>query len=300
MRYQKSGNTLNKKVLVVIVTYNGAHWIDKNITSLLESAYPVHIIAIDNKSTDNSVALLQKYPQVQIIETGSNLGFGKANTIGMKMALEQGADYIFLLNQDTWVFEGTIGSLINKMDVNSRFGILSPTHFSGDEVTLDQSFATYLSRKTDEVATQNIAIVPFVNAAAWMVSRKCVETVGYFEPLFGHYGEDRNYCDRLLFHKFLIGIDADSKIVHDRVISRNFNKDVTQSQYKILSALINPNYSTGKAYVQGLKETMGLPKYFSKFYGAGKAASMLVKFTAYYLKHVFNPGPILKARKRAL
>ncbi|MEL1246343.1 glycosyltransferase family 2 protein [Flavobacterium sp. DGU11] len=294
----KKSETLDKKVIVIIVIYNGMRWIDKNITSLLASSYPVSIIAIDNNSTDDSVALLEKYPQVELVKSPDNLGFGKANNIGMKMALEQGADYVFLLNQDTWVFEDTIGSLVGKMKSDAAFGIISPMHYSGNGVDFDKSFETYYGRKT--AAQKGITVVPFVNAAAWLVSRECTAKVGYFEPLFGHYGEDRNYCDRVKYHKFLIGIDPDSKIVHDRVITRSFNKDLTQSKYKILATLIDPNHNLISAYAQGLKEALGLPKYFGKFYNRAEVKQMLGELLKYYRSFIFKPGQILAARKRAL
>ena len=288
---------MDKTVFVIIVTYNGALWIDKNIPSLLQSGFPVHIIVVDNKSTDNSVQLLQKYPEVEIIQSETNLGFGKANTIGMKRALEMGADYLFLLNQDAWVFHNTIGSLVSKMENNVQFGLISPMHYVANGIDFDQSFATYYSRKTREA--NGVAHVPFVNAAAWMLSRACVEKVGYFEPLFEHYGEDRNYCDRVLHHKFFIGIDPDSKIVHDRVITRNFNKDVTQSKYKILATLLNINHSFAKSYLLGLREVLGLPKYFTKFYGVGKALTLLFKLSGYYITQLFKAGQINAARNNA-
>lgn len=288
---------MDKTVFVIIVTYNGARWIDKNIPSLLQSGFPVHIIVVDNKSTDNSVQLLQKYPEVEIIQSETNLGFGKANNIGMKRALEMGADYLFLLNQDAWVFHDTIGSLVSKMENNVQFGLISPMHYVANGIDFDHSFATYYSRKTGEA--NGVAQVPFVNAAAWMLSRACVEKVGYFEPLFGHYGEDRNYCDRVLHHKFFIGIDPDSKIVHDRVITRNFNKDVTQSKYKILATLLNINHSLAKSYLLGLKEVLGLPKYFAKFYGVGKALTLLFKLSGYYITQLFKAGEINTARNNA-
>lgn len=288
---------MNKKVFVVLVTYNGSHWIDKNIQSLLDSDYPVQIIAIDNNSTDNSAALLAKYSQVDLIQSPDNLGFGKANNIGIKKALEQGADYVFLLNQDAWVFNNTVGSLVAKIASGEDFGIMSPKHFSGDGITLDKSFETYLSRKTG--LADAVAVVPFVNAAAWMLTRKCIETVGFFEPLFGHYGEDRNYCDRVLYHKFKIGIDNDSKIVHDRVITRNYDKDIIQSKYKILTTLLNINSGLGKSYLQGLNEVIGLPKYFGKSYGVDKSFSMFFTLLKYYLQWVGGMSKIKTARNSA-
>lgn len=298
MRYRKS-ETLDKKVFVIIVTYNGARWIDRNMPSLLDSAYPVSIIVVDNKSTDNTVELLQKYPQVDVIHTGANLGFGKANNIGMQKALALGADYLFLLNQDAWVFKNTISSLVSKMELHTNIGIMSPQHLSGDGINLDESFKTYSKRRTAEIATDKIAVVPFVNAAAWMISKACAEKVGGFEPLFRHYGEDRNYCDRVSYHKFLIGIDADAQIVHDRIISRSFNKDVIQSKYKILATLLNINHSLGKSYLLGLKEVLGLPKYFIKFYGLGKAFTLFLKLLGFYITQLLKAGQISAARNTA-
>jgi GT2 family glycosyltransferase len=243
------------------------------------------------------VALLSGYKEVDLIKSPENLGFGKANNIGIKKALEEGADYVFLLNQDAWVFENTIENLVNIMQANKKFGILSPLHFSADEVHLDKNLETYMNRATGE--DQGVKIVPFVNAAAWMMSRECIESVGYFESLFGHYGEDRNYCDRVAYHKFLIGIDTHSKIIHDRIITRNFNKDLIQSKYKILTTLLNINNGLGKSYVQGLKEVFGLPKYYNRFYRFNISVRLLIKLLSYYTEMVFSVGKIKTARNNA-
>lgn len=289
---------MNKKVTVVIVTYNGAKWIDKNIQSLLQSVYPVAIIVVDNNSTDNSVMLLKKYDEhIDIILSGVNLGFGKANNIGIQKAMSQNSDYIFLLNQDTWIFDHTISRLVTTMESRTEFGILSPMHYKADEVTPDESFKTYLSRSTQY--NGHIATVPFVNAAAWMMSRQCIEKVGLFEPMFSHYGEDRNYCDRVKFHGFTIGIDENAAIVHNRIITRNFKKDIRQSQYKILATLLNINNASGKSYLLGLKEVFGLPKYFSGFYAPGKTVILFFRLLVYYIGKVFDLQSILKARQKS-
>ena len=290
---------MNKKVFVVIVTYNGAHWVDRNISSLLQSDYPVTIIVIDNCSTDDTVALLDKYKEVDLIQANENLGFGKGNNIGIQKALAQGADYVFLLNQDAWVFDNTIGSLVEKMEKNTQLGILSPMHYSGNGKSYDTAFSTYLSRSYSDLQYINSVAVPFVNAAAWMISRKCIEQVGFFEPLFSHYGEDRNYCDRVKYHRFVIGIDLDAKIIHDRVITRNLKKDIIQSKYKILATLLDINYSYSQSCILALKEAIGLPKYFSKFYGVGGAISLFFKLITYYISNVFNAGKIKQARQKS-
>jgi GT2 family glycosyltransferase len=58
--------------------------------------------------------------------------------------------------------------------------------------------------------------VPFVNAAAWLVSRRCVETVGLFNPVFEHYGEDMEYADRVRHHGLRVGIAPAARVCHGR------------------------------------------------------------------------------------
>ena len=272
---------------------------DKNIQSLLNSSYPVKIIVADNCSTDNTVAVVEKYHEVTLLKMTSNLGFGKANNIGIKEALEKDADFVFLLNQDAWVFNDTVGNLIRVMEKDAGIGLASPMHYIADEKTLDSNFKKYLERGVPVQNLQGLTQVTFVNAAAWMLSRECVEKTGYFEPLFGHYGEDRNYCDRVLYHGFTIAITEDSKIVHDRVITRNFKKDIIQCRYKILTTLLNINHGLAKSYMLGLKDVLGLPKYFSKFYGFSKSIKLFFNLLGYYVGMVFKSGQIITARNNA-
>ena len=288
---------LNKKIFVIIVTYNGSKWIEKCISSVMNSSYLVEIIAIDNNSDDNSVQLLKQFPQVHLIESQENLGFGKANNLGIDLALQKKADYVFLLNQDTWIFENTISNLILAAENNTSFGILSPMHFSGDGINLDKSFKTYYNRKIEKLENQNVSIVPFVNAAAWLVSKPCLLKVGKFELLFPHYGEDRNYCDRVLYHKFKIAIVENSKICHDRIIILNQSKDTIQSKYTLLSKILNINHSLFKSYLDALKSVFGLAKYFSNEYSFLKVLKLFFKLLFYYIALIFLISRMIKKRQ---
>jgi len=153
------------------------------------------------------------------------LGFGQANNLGMSYALKQGADYVFLLNQDAYLEKDTIEKLVEVHKKIDNFGILSPIHLNGTGTRLDRNFSHYLNYAgnkeffSDYVLNKSIKTiytVPFVNAAGWLISRECLETVGGFDPLFFHYGEDDNYCQRLNFHGFKIGVVPAARLLHDR------------------------------------------------------------------------------------
>lgn len=273
---------MEKKIAVVVVTYNGQAWIKKNMDSLLQSSYPVDIIVVDNASTDQSVSLLQEYKNVHLIESKVNLGFGKANNIGIDYALKNGADAVFLLNQDTWIYENTVAEMAEVLFANPKFGIVSPLHLSPDEVTLDSSFKTYYSRFKKEEDSESIRIVPFINAAAWLVSKECFQKVGNFEPLFSHYGEDRNFCTRVVYHQFKIAVAKKSAICHDRIVKLSSGKIALQSKYLVLNQMIDCNHSLVSAGLLALKSVVGLPKFHAKAEGVAKSLSLFYKLLFYY------------------
>jgi GT2 family glycosyltransferase len=224
------------------------------------------------------------------------LGFGKANNIGIDIAIKNGADAIFLLNQDTWVFENTITNLAEKLFENPDFGIVSPMHYSADETILDSSFNTYYNNNETEIDSNSIRIVPFVNAAAWLVSKECFKKVGYFEPIFNHYGEDRNFCDRLQYHKFKIGIVKNAAICHDRIIRLNSTKIILQSQYLVLIQIINCNNSLYTSLLLGLKSVFGLPKFHFKSQGLLKSIYLFYKLKLYYFSLLLDIKTIKQIR----
>lgn len=208
------------KTYIIIVTYNGMQWLPKCLSSV--GAYPV--IVVDNNSTDETVNYIKSnHPDINLLEQTQNLGFGAANNIGMSYALKNEADFVFLLNQDAYLQFETLTKLIDVYKENTEYGILSPIHLNGDGSKLDKNFSNYI-KKNDTIFydalghnfISSVYEIPFVNAAAWLIPRKTLETIGGFDPIFHHYAEDDNYCQRLLFHGFKIGLVPKCYIYHDR------------------------------------------------------------------------------------
>ncbi|WP_333695576.1 glycosyltransferase family 2 protein [Flavobacterium sp.] len=206
---------------VILVTYNALPWID----ACLESVRDYPVVVVDNLSTDATVAHLKShYPKVTVLPQATNLGFGQGNNVGIRYALDQGATSVFLLNQDAYMHPGSLSLLLEQQHKNPDYGILSPVHLNGTGTALDFNFSKYMQSSTepsfysDAVLGQSVSLytVPFVNAAAWLIRLSCLERVGGFDPLFFHYGEDDNYCQRVLFHGFQIGVVRDAYVRHDR------------------------------------------------------------------------------------
>jgi GT2 family glycosyltransferase len=146
---------VKSNVVAIIVTYNGMKWIDRCLTSLINSSLAVDIIVIDNLSSDETVPHIQTYyPQAELLCMKQNLGFGSGNNEGLKLAMERKADFVFLLNQDAWVETDTIKNLLDAQREHPQYGILSPVHLNGTGSNFDDHFYEYLLRAEDKKLLQ--------------------------------------------------------------------------------------------------------------------------------------------------
>ncbi len=234
-----------ENVFVIIATFNGKRWYDRCFSSLRASEIPLNVVVIDNASSDDTGSYLKSnFPEIHLIESEKNLGFGQGNNIGIRYAMDQGADYVFLLNQDAWIEPDTLLGLVGVHKKHLEFGILSPMHLNLEKTEIEKGLMHYIAdfkiidtgliddlyfgRLSDLYETQ------YVNAAAWLLPRHTLETVGGFDPIFFHYGEDDNYIHRVKFHGLKIGICPKVSISHDterRVIQSKFS---SQNAYKFL------------------------------------------------------------------
>lgn len=244
-----------KKVLTIIVSYNFMRWIDRCLPSLQDSTYPTDILVIDNGSTDDTIKLLQNnYPSVRLIANHKNLGFGQANNIGMKIALQENYDAVFLLNQDAWVDKTTIARLVEVSTSHPEYGILSPIHLTGDHNQPEHGFSIYTGvNDLQHLSDSEVVSVPFINAAVWYIPIEVLKRVGLFAPLFYHYGEDKDYANRIHYYKYLIGYLPDIFACHDRAFRIVKRTDFVRAERVYhLSEYANVNYSFGKAFSYGI------------------------------------------------
>jgi GT2 family glycosyltransferase len=184
------------------------------------------VLVVDNNSSDETISCItSNYEKVKLFEESSNLGFGQANNKGISYALQNGAEHVFLLNQDAYLVDDCLEKLVSFQKKNKNYGIVSPIHTNAQQNRLDQRFSNYVRYDknpnfySDHVlgnTIQEVYDVPFVNAAGWLISKACLLSVGGFDPIFYHYGEDDNYCQRVLYHDFKIGILSKPRLIHDR------------------------------------------------------------------------------------
>lgn len=215
------------KIFSVIVTYNGLKWYDRCFGSLQNSSMPVSVVVVDNGSTDGTVDYIRcRYPEIVVLQQDENLGFAKANNVGMRYAMDHGADYVFLLNQDAWLVQPDVLERMVAISVSHpEYAVLSPLQLYGNgqrivyetkyyasqnrNKEMDWISDSYFNRLRDVYDTQ------YVCAASWLLPIHTLKMIGGFDPLFFHYGEDDNYIQRVKYYGCKIGICSQVNVCHD-------------------------------------------------------------------------------------
>lgn len=234
------------KITTIIATYNAEKWIVNCLSSLETSTLETSIIIVDNYSTDRTIEIIEtKFPNITLIQNFRNLGFGQANNIGIKTALESNSEYILLLNQDAWVLPNTLKSLLECSIEHPEALVISPLHKNSKANDLESGFKSYLNEKELELIAEDKDIsTNFINAAVWLLPSKAFKIIGGFNPTFFHYGEDYNFCERIVFHGYKVLITPSATAYHER----KFKKSKISEPYQptIVDSLIfcsNPNDS---------------------------------------------------------
>jgi len=199
-------------VHVLVINWNGREHLSECFETLLASSYPnVRYVLIDNASTDGSVAFVrERYasdPRVEIVECPRNLGWSGGNNVGLRRALEVGADYVFLLNNDTATAPDAIEKLVTAAERNPRIGALAPKMLLYDEPRLLNSVGLACSvigsswdigiGRLDGPQWDEPAPVIGVCGGACFLRADAVRRAGLLPEDFGIYLDDLDLCLRI-------------------------------------------------------------------------------------------------------
>jgi GT2 family glycosyltransferase len=231
-------------LFAVIVTWNGEDCIAKCLHSLLNADIPMQIVVVDNASSDQTVKIVQTIcPNMIIFQLTQNLGFGKANNIGIKYAYDHDAEHVLLINQDAYVDVNTVSTLVALQQINPKSAIISPLHLDGTGCHLDRLFANHIGKTasirelmSDALVRREIADiyhVDFINAAIWLMSRDCITRVGLFNPAFDTYREDNEYTDRVRYHGFNVSLAPACHAYHERTQDPR-PENLTVARYRLM------------------------------------------------------------------
>lgn len=206
------------KISIIIVNYNGEHYLDSCLNSIKQSQTNIdfEVIIIDNNSTDNSIDCLNRYKSdYKIILNHNNSGFSKANNIAVTYAT---GDYYFFLNNDTVLFPDTLDLLVRLVDEHKS--VIVPKLLN-DDGTLQRPGG--LLGQWRFKSTQPTTI-PFAAGAAILISKEAYETCGGFDNHYFFYNEDVDLCKSLKKHGYKIYYDPRVSLIHSGGVATTFRK----------------------------------------------------------------------------
>jgi GT2 family glycosyltransferase len=223
-------------VAVIVLTWNGQRHTMACLRSLATmSVTPTQVIVVDNGSTDGTpMAVRLQFPGVTVLENGENLGFAAANNRGICHALAHGADYIWLLNNDTVVAPDCLSALLAVAESDPKIGMVGPKIYYYDKPDRLQSaggwiswhpFGTHLigEGEADQGQYDQIREVDFASGCAWMVKRQAIEAIGLLDPDFFAYYEDPDWGMRMRRAGFRVVYVPQAQVWHKGCVSSNSN-----------------------------------------------------------------------------
>jgi GT2 family glycosyltransferase len=215
------------KVVAVVLTWNDIDMTARCVDSLIATGYPgLGIVVVDNGTNPPSCPILkQRFPAIEPVQLAENLGFTGGCNRGLMRAMDLGADYIFLLNNDTIVDEKAIEQLVQTMELMPEVGqasalLLHPgaekrVAFTCCRICRDSTRQDRLHE--NELLSdihRKVFEGDFVPACAVMFRPQALKAVGLFdETLFTNW-EDYDLCCRLVDGGWKIITDGKAEVVH--------------------------------------------------------------------------------------
>ncbi len=198
-------------VSIVTLNWNGLRDTLACLSSLERVSYPnVDRWMVDNGSTDGSPeAVRAHFPDVRLVTNPTNLGFAAGFNRGIRAALESGADYVFVLNNDTVLDPDVVTWLMRPMQIHSDVGISVPKIvYSDAPEKIWSAGARWVALPPrvkligyGEASTKDELNQPcdldYATGCAMLISRRTFETVGLFDEGYFMYQEDYDYSVRV-------------------------------------------------------------------------------------------------------
>ena len=244
------------RVLIVILSYNGADYLGDCLSSLKNVNYPkdqLEVLLIDNASTDNSVQYLKNnWPELKLIVAEKNLGFAAGNNIGFQYAIENNFDYVYLLNQDTVVTADFLQPVVELANTNPWIGAVKSKlllhqdkekiNSIGNEIHyLGFAFAGGYLLADTQLTNKEIT---YPSGACTLFRVSALKDVGLFNPEFFMYHEDADLGWRFWLGGYKVMLAPDSVVYHKYEFSRSIKKYYYMERNRYLILLQNYKMAT--------------------------------------------------------
>jgi GT2 family glycosyltransferase len=212
---------------VVVLNWNSHEMTAECIRSLLAmDSADFEILVVDNGSTDGSVELLpQEFPQITVLPQERNLGFAAGCNVGMRHALANGAEYVLLLNNDTFVAPDFIREMLAAIQGDPGIGAVCPKIYFADQPDLlwyagaDFSLWTGTAKhrgwkEIDRGQFDRHEEITQATGCAMLVRRSALRDVGLLDEQFWAYVEDVDWSVRFLKQGYRLTFAPKARLWH--------------------------------------------------------------------------------------
>jgi GT2 family glycosyltransferase len=216
-------------VITVILNTNRREDTLACLASLHKQDYPnLKTIVLDNACTDGSnEAIRAAYPQVEILSLGQNLGYAGNNNAGIRAAMQQGAEWVFVINEDIVLAADAIRCLVDQAQPDPSIGIAGPMVYHFDQPQVIQSAGGLMDgswqawhrgqNEPDQGQFSQPGLVAWISGCAILVRRPVIEKLGMLDERFFYYWEETEWCVRTRKDGWKIQFVPQAKIWHKGV-----------------------------------------------------------------------------------
>lgn len=240
--------TRTPRVGVVVLNWNGGRDTLDCIQSIQQSRCRFDLVVLaDNGSTDGSVAAVrEKFPDVVIVENGSNLGFAAGNNRGIQVALDRGADFVLLLNNDATIDAAALSHLLDAATTYPKAGVFSGKilfadgsrrlWYAGARWQRDKQFFEHVGYGQEDAEQYSIpSVTDYASGCAMFVRADVFKQIGLLDERFFLTYEESDFCyrarsagyesmyvpDAVFEHKVSASFGGENTPLHDYFYTRN-------------------------------------------------------------------------------
>jgi len=259
---------MKSSIKVIILSFNTKIKLEKCLAPLYACSNidQMNILVVDNGSKDDSTKMVKdKFRDVKLIESGKNLGFSKANNMGLRNLKE---DYALLLNSDAYVNTDAIDKMLTYMNENANVGICGPKALNMDGslqyscrlfpnivtsaihsliglvIKNNRFSAKYRMENVDHNHTMT---VDWVSGLCMLIGKEALEKVGIFDEDYFFYMEDVDLCRRM----GLVGLKVVYK--HDAIVFHETNASGGRTSDLMIKAHHDGMWVYNKKFTKGIR-----------------------------------------------
>jgi GT2 family glycosyltransferase len=237
-----------KKLAIVIINWNSFDLTSDTLASLSSTSYKNYdIIVVDNFSTDNSAAQLEKdFPSIILLRSDENKGFTGGNNLGFDYAINEGYEYVMMLNNDVAVESDFLEPLVVKLDMDEKIGGVQPLiYFYHDRELIWNAGSRYNAifgipyilgyyrKDKGQLQRKKQKSIDWITGCAFMIRTEVLKKVGVLKQDFFIYYEDVDLSFRIKEAGYALAYEASSVVYHKTGMSH-------KSKEKLKEGYLNP------------------------------------------------------------